>query len=132
MFRHFYMLRLHFDRMIVFPAALTLRHTIDPSSPLFGETPESLARGRAIFITSVVGVETVIPAAVQCHHDYTWQDVRFNERFVDVYTDDGEGRLTVDYGRLDETEPAPGIVEQTNNRLAQVISREAQEAGADL
>jgi len=132
MFRHFYALKLHFDRLITFPAALTLRHTIDKTSPLYGETAESLEKGRALFMASVVGVETVIPAAVQCQKDYSWHDVRFGEWFVDVYTDDGNGRLTVDYGRLDETKPAPGVAERTNNRRSQTTSRVAQEAEADL
>jgi len=104
MFRCFHTLKLHFDRLIVFPAALTLRHTIDESSPLYEETPESLEASRALLIASVVGVETVIPAAVQSQHDYTWQDIRFGERFVDIYTDHGDGRLTVDYARIHETE----------------------------
>src|SRR5207253_1261092 len=64
-FRHFYDLKLHFDRLIAFPAALTLRHTIDEKSPLYGETVESLAASRALFIASVVGIDPVIPAAVQ-------------------------------------------------------------------
>src|ERR1041385_3311964 len=109
MFRHFYALKLHFDRLTVFPAALTLRHTIDETSPLCGATPESLEASRALFVASVVGVETVIPAAVQTQQDYSWQDVRFGERFVEIYTDEGDGRLTVDYARLHETasvEPA--------------------------
>ena len=71
MFRCFHALKLHFDRLIVFPAALTLRHTIDESSPLYGETPESLEASRALLMASVVGVETVIPAAVQSQKDYT-------------------------------------------------------------
>src|SRR5256885_11046481 len=70
-FRHFYDLKLHFHRLIAFPAALTLRHTIDEKSPLYGETPESLAAGRALFIASVVGIDPVIPAAVQTHTAYT-------------------------------------------------------------
>ena len=36
--RRFYPLRLQFDHLINFPAALTLRHVIDETSPLFGET----------------------------------------------------------------------------------------------
>ena len=56
-FRYFYNLKLHFDRLISFPAALTLRHTIDQQSPLFGETAESLAKGRATFVASVVGID---------------------------------------------------------------------------
>ena len=46
-------------------------------------------------------------ASVQSAQDYAWEDVRFGERFVDVYTELEDGRLTVDYGRLHETEPVP-------------------------
>ena len=104
-FRHFYNLKLHFDRLISFPAALTLRHTIDEKSPLYGETPESLEASRAIFTASVVGIDPVIPAAVQTQRDYNWRDVRFGERFVEIYSESGDRKLTVDFGRLHETEP---------------------------
>lgn len=103
-FRYFYNLKLQFDRLALFPAALTLRHVIDENSPLFGATPESLKAARVSIIASVVGVDPVIPAAVQTSQDYTWRDVRFGERFVEIYTDHRDGRLTVDYGRLHETE----------------------------
>ncbi|HMH02981.1 MAG TPA: ion channel [Candidatus Udaeobacter sp.] len=103
-FRHFYVLKLHFDRLTVFPAALTLRHTIDETSPLFGATLESLESSRILFIVSVVGIDPVIAAAVQTQKDYSWRDVRFGERFVEIYTEHGGGRLTVDYGRLHDTE----------------------------
>lgn len=105
-FRHFYVLKLHFDRLTVFPAALTLRHTIDETSPLFRATPESLESSRILFIVSVVGIDPVIAADVQTQKDYSWRDVRFGERFVEIYTEHGGGRLTVDYGRLHDTEPA--------------------------
>ena len=103
-FRHFYVLKLHFDRLAVFPAALTLRHTIDETSPLFGATPESLESSRVLFIVSVVGIDPVIAAAVQTQKDYSWRDVQFGHRFVEIYTEHGGGRLTVDYGRLHDTE----------------------------
>lgn len=105
-YRHFYQLKLAFDRMIVFPAALTLRHIIDDQSPLYGATPESLESSRASLVASVVGIETVIPASVQTSKDYSWRDFRFGERFVDIYTEHGDGKLTVDYGRIHDTEPA--------------------------
>jgi inward rectifier potassium channel len=104
-FRHFYNLKLQFDRLSAFPAALTLRHVIDEHSPLRGATPQVLETGRAILVASVVGIDPVIPAAVQTQQDYTWRDIRFGERFVEIYTDHGDGTLTVDYGRLHETEP---------------------------
>jgi inward rectifier potassium channel len=106
-FRRFYSLKLHFDRLITFPVVLTLLHTIDATSPLYGTTPELLEDIDARFVASVVGIETVMQAAVQCQKDYSWRDVRFGERFVEIYTSTGEGRLTVDYGRLHETELAP-------------------------
>jgi inward rectifier potassium channel len=105
MFRHFYYLKLAFDRLTIFPAALTLRHIIDEQSPLYGATAESLEASRAAIVASVVGIETVIPASVQTQKDYTWRDFRFGERFVDIYTDVGDGKLTVDYGRIHDTQP---------------------------
>jgi inward rectifier potassium channel len=104
-FRYFYVLKLHFDRLTVFPAALTLRHTIDEKSPLFGATPDSLEASRVLFLVSVIGIDPVIAAPVQMQKDYSWHDVRFGERFVDIYTELEPGRLSVDYGRLHATEP---------------------------
>ena len=103
-FRYFYVLKLHFDRLTVFPAALTLRHTIDEKSPLFGATPESLEARRVLFLVSVIGIDPVIAAPVQMQKDYTWHDIRFGERFVEIYTELEPGRLSVDYGRLHDTE----------------------------
>ncbi|HST30791.1 MAG TPA: ion channel [Chthoniobacterales bacterium] len=104
-FRYFYDLKLHFDKITVFPAALTLRHEIDENSPLYGATMESLETERALFLVSVVGIDPVIAAEVQTQKDYTGRDVRFGHRFVEIYTTHGGGKLTVDYGRLHDTEP---------------------------
>ena len=106
-FRYFYDLELHFDQITVFPAALTLRHEIDESSPLHGATIESLEAERALFFVSVVGIDPVIAAEVQTQKDYTFRDVEFGRRFVEIYKE-AEGhrrRLTVDYRRLHDTEP---------------------------
>src|SRR4051795_3327558 len=90
-FRYFYNLKLHFDRLTVFPAALTLRHVIDQTSPLHGATPESLEHDRALFFVSVVGIDPVIAAAVQTQQDYTWRDIRFGHRFVEIYGEYQDG-----------------------------------------
>jgi len=52
----------------------------------------------------VSGIDPVIAAPVQAQQDYSWSDVRFGERFVEIYTQSGRGQLTVDYGRLHDTE----------------------------
>jgi inward rectifier potassium channel len=104
-FRHFYHLKLAFDRVPAWPAALTLRHTIDENSPLHGATIESLAQQRAVFIASIVGIDPIIAASVQTQQNYAAEHVRFGERFVEIYAENSNGTLTVDYGRLHDTEP---------------------------
>jgi inward rectifier potassium channel len=105
--RRFYELKVYPRRMVSFPAALVIRHTIDEQSPLFGVTPERLEKEDAFFVASTVALELVMAASVQSQQDYAVEDIRFGERFVDVYTQLDDGRLTVDYGRLHETEPVP-------------------------
>jgi inward rectifier potassium channel len=106
--RRFYDLKVYPERMVRFPAALIIRHTIDKNSPLFEVTPEGLEKEDAFFVASTLALERVMAANVQSARDYSWDEVRFGERFVDVYTELEDGRLTVDYGRLHETEPVPG------------------------
>ena len=105
--RRFYELKVYPERMISFPAALIIRHTVDEQSPLHGITLERLEKEDAFFVASTLSLELVMAASVQSAQDYAWEDVRFGERFVDVYTELEDGRLTVDYGRLHETEPVP-------------------------
>lgn len=106
-FRKFYPLKLQFDRVITFPAALTIRHVIDHLSPLHGETLESIIESDARLLASVVCIETVVAATVQTQQDYSGTDFHFGERFVEIYNEVANGRLSVDYGRLHDTEPAP-------------------------
>jgi inward rectifier potassium channel len=105
--RRFYELKVYPERMVSFPAALIIRHTIDEQSPMYGISPERLEREDAFFVASSLSLELVMAASVQSAQDYSWDEVRFGERFVDVYTELENGRLTVDYGRLHETEPVP-------------------------
>ena len=56
---------------------------------------------------SVVGIDPVIATEVQTQQDYSWRDLKFGHRFVEIYHESKgkRRRLTVDYGRLHETEP---------------------------
>lgn len=108
-FRRFYPLRLQFDRLSLFPAVLTIRHIIDATSPLHGQSPADWERQDCRFSASVVCVDTVIPAAVQSHQGYSWRDVRANHRFVEVYQEIGQDSLVVDYSLIHHTRPiVPG------------------------
>lgn len=39
--------------------------------------------------------------------DYSYADIRWGERFVDIYEEGEGGRLQVDCGRIHDTEPVP-------------------------
>lgn len=103
----FHNLSLQLDRVIVFPVALTLRHIIDENSPLHGVTLEELERTNTRFMASIVCVDKVLHAAVQSDYGYRWQQVRFGERFCEMYMDQEDGPMMVDYARLHDTEPVP-------------------------
>jgi inward rectifier potassium channel len=104
--RRFYPLKLHFDRLIAFPAALTIRHQIDETSPLYGMTTEDLKKTDTRILASIVCVDTVIPAPIQSQVDYSYEEILWNRRFVEIYTEHGNGRFSVDYGRFHDTEDA--------------------------
>jgi inward rectifier potassium channel len=106
-FAKFYPLKLQFDRLIAFPAAVTLRHLIDEESPLYQTSVEELQRGKVRFYASIVCIDTVIPASIQSQKHYSWRDIRFGHRFVEIYSDGEDDELTVDYGRLHDTEVLP-------------------------
>jgi inward rectifier potassium channel len=104
--RRFYPLKLDFDRLIAFPAALTVRHRIDENSPLYGLTAEDLKKSDTRLLASIVCIDTVIPAPIQSQVDYTHDEILWNRRFVEIYTEEGDNRFSVDYGRFHDTEEA--------------------------
>ncbi len=70
--RRFHTLKLLVDHVITFPAVLTMRHLIDESSPLYGQTPADLERSDARVVASVVCTDSVIQAPLQSQQDYSW------------------------------------------------------------
>ena len=101
--RRFYPMRLQFDHLISFPAALTLRHVIDETSPLFGLTQQDLKVADSRMLASVVCVDPVIQAPVQSQTEYVHEQIAWNRRFAEIYTEDSIGRYTVDYGKFHDT-----------------------------
>jgi inward rectifier potassium channel len=101
--RRFYPLRLQFDHLISFPAALTVRHVIDESSPLHGLTAEDLKLTDSRMLASIVCTDPVIQSPVQKQTEYLYQQISWNHQFAEIYVEDASGRYTVDYSKFDET-----------------------------
>jgi transposase len=119
--RRFRSLTLEFDRLITFPAVLTVRHRIDEESPLFGMTPADFQQQDIRIVASIVGVETVIVAPVQDFGDYNYDQIEWNRRFVEIYGQNEEGEWTVDYGRIEETEDVAPIPNLAKDQKEQAV-----------
>src|SRR5205823_2124465 len=83
----------------------TAIHPIDEKSPLLGATAASLAASDAEIVVSVVGLDGTTSATVHALHSYRWDDLRWNERFVDILLALSGDRPAVDYGRFHDTQP---------------------------
>src|ERR1700736_4908806 len=121
--RRFRSLKLEFDRLIAFPAVLTVRHRIDETSPLFGMTPEDFQQQDIRIVASIVGVDTVIVAPVQSFGDYNYDQIEWNRRFVEIYDQNEEGQWTVDYARIEETEDIAPIQNLAKDQEEQAVGR---------
>ena len=87
-FRSFYDLKLHFDRLTVFPAALTLRHEMNEKTVRFIARHLNRLKQRSALssLSQLSGSDPVIAAEVQTQKDYASRDLRFGHRFVEIYT----------------------------------------------
>jgi inward rectifier potassium channel len=105
--RRFHGLPLARASTAVFALSWTVIHVIDESSPLFGETPESLRASRADVVASLVGLEEA--TSQQVHARYSWKanDILFDHRLRDILTVLADGRRQLDYARFHDVEPAP-------------------------
>jgi inward rectifier potassium channel len=89
----------------VFAFSWTAVHPIDVTSPLHGQTAETLAASNADLVASLVGIEEATGQNV--HARYTWSadQIHFGHRFVDILVWLPDGRRAVDYTRFHEVEP---------------------------
>ena len=55
----------------------------------------------------MTGLEEVTSQTVHARHSYRPEEVRFGQRFRDIFAKDDQGWL-IDYSRFHDTEAAPG------------------------
>jgi inward rectifier potassium channel len=92
----------------VFALGWTLMHVIDESSPLYSETPESLAAGKAVFVLSLSGADENTGQTLMARGEYSSEDIRWDANFLDILSEAPDGTVHVDYGKFHEVEPLQG------------------------
>ncbi|MBW4619474.1 MAG: ATP-sensitive inward rectifier potassium channel 10 [Cyanosarcina radialis HA8281-LM2] len=103
--RRFHDLPLVRQRTPVFAFTWTVMHPIDPRSPLYGMTPETIAEQEAEIVVTMTGIDETVSQIVHSRHSYTAQEIMWNMRFVDILSRTPEGRRAIDYTRFHDFVP---------------------------
>jgi inward rectifier potassium channel len=98
-------LRLVRDQHPIFLLGWLLVHVIDETSPLYGETAESLAQSEASFMVMIEGSDETTAQTMQARHEWSHGDIRWQHRFADLLHDDEEGITHIDYSQFDKVVP---------------------------
>ena len=106
--RRLYELELERSSTPMFALSWTVRHTIGPSSPLYGKTPADLLAEGCQFIVVFAGHHSGFYQDVHARTAYDSTDIVWNARFADLFRDLPDGRTAMDFARFDEiVEPTP-------------------------
>jgi inward rectifier potassium channel len=95
--RKLYDLKLIRDRHPIFQLSWSLMHVIDASSPLYGETVESLESKQTAFLLSIEGIDETTAQAILARQQWSHGDLRWNHRYLDLVSEDAAGINTIDY-----------------------------------
>jgi inward rectifier potassium channel len=103
--RRFYDLQLARQRSPIFAMTFTVMHAIDADSPLRNASLLSLAAEGAELVVTVTGLDETTLQPIHARTSYLADEICWNRRFVDVFTQTGDGRLAIDYRRFHDTSP---------------------------
>lgn len=106
--RRFEELKLVRSRTPLFALSWTVLHRIDETSPLYGQTLESLQACAAELSVLLSGTDETLADVIYARHSFLPEDIRWNQRFVDVLSVLPNGRRVVDLHKFHDTEPLPG------------------------
>jgi inward rectifier potassium channel len=81
----------------MFLLSWNIMHVIDETSPLHGETAESLAACNASLMIYVAGADETTTQRMEARHTWPHAQIRWQHRFVDLLYDDEEGVRHIDY-----------------------------------
>jgi inward rectifier potassium channel len=123
MLRKLYDLTLVRDQHPVFKLGWTLMHVIDESSPLFGETAETLKESDTSLLVTLEGVDESTSQTMQARHLWTCDQLYWHHRFVDIMSE-RDGVSHIDYSHFDEVVPLDAAPLQ-HDLAASVAARQA-------
>jgi inward rectifier potassium channel len=91
----------------VFILSWNIMHVIDETSPLSGESAESLAASGTAFVLSLSGTDETTGQVLMARTEYPATSLIWDAAFVDILKFAEDGTLEVDYARFHDVEPIP-------------------------
>jgi len=92
------------EQQPMFLLSWIMMHEIDESSPLFGETAETLAASGAWLMVTIEGSDETTAQTMQARHTWQSPDIRWQHAFVDLLHEE-DGVTHVDYAHFDAVVP---------------------------
>ncbi|MCA1995508.1 MAG: ATP-sensitive inward rectifier potassium channel 10 [Coleofasciculus sp. S288] len=103
--RRFYDLKLIRNQTRNFSLTWTAMHQIDESSPLYGETLESMTEAETDIVVTLIGFDETVAQTLHARHYYLTDEILWNMRFVDIFSTKSDGRRVIDYSRFHDVTP---------------------------
>ena len=88
----------------VFALTWTVMHVLDADSRLFGATNDTMRADRTEIVVTLVGLDATLSAMIHARHSYTFDEVVFDARFVDIMSLGDEGQRVIDFSRFHDVE----------------------------
>jgi inward rectifier potassium channel len=104
--RRFYDLELARYNNAIFTNSWTAIHPINPNSPLYSASAESLNASDAGIVVSLTGIDETFSQTVYARYYYDAEDIIWGARLADITTRTPEGDVFLDFTRYDQVVPA--------------------------
>ena len=101
--RRFHAMKVARARTPMFALSWTIMHPIDESSPLHGETLQSLRRMNGEVVVSITGLDETFSQTIHARHFYRADEILWDRRFSDILGLTADGRRSIDYRLFHET-----------------------------
>jgi inward rectifier potassium channel len=93
------------DQSPIFALSWTLMHVIDETSPLAGETHDSLVEAQGLLVLTLSGTDETTGQEVTARTAYQPDAIRWNHTFEDILGTDEDGNDLIDYTRFHDVVP---------------------------
>lgn len=105
--RRFEEVRLLRSRSPLFQLSWTVMHSIEPDSPLYDATIDTMLADQMEIIVMLSGTDDTYADKVYARHSYLPHEICWDKQFVDVLFTREDGRRFVDLRRFHDVEDAP-------------------------